>query len=159
MSQKSPKNSVNSGGRAAIAGISRPANGETGARLFSDSLLTAMLSFRGGDFSVRMPANLIGIEGKIADAFNDIVAFSDRRSKETVRVSSLVGKEGKLKQRMYVPEGLGGWVVLTVADQGVAKEATKGDLIIEVQISVPDKLSEEQERMMKEFAEAGGLKY
>jgi len=35
----------------------------------------------------------------------------------------------------------------------------RGDLIIEVQISVPEKLSEEQERMMREFAEAGGLKY
>jgi len=28
-----------------------------------------------------------------------------------------------------------------------------------VSIQVPEKLSEEQERMMKEFAESGGLKY
>src|SRR5262245_55501575 len=75
---------------------------------FSDHLLMAMLSFRDGDFSVRMPSNLVGVEGKIADAFNDIVMFSDRRSRETVRVSKLVGKEGKLKQRMNV-QGLGGW--------------------------------------------------
>ena len=46
-----------------------------------------------------------------------------------------------------------------VRDQGIAKDAQRGDLIIEVQISVPEKLSEEQERMMREFAEAGGLKY
>jgi len=39
------------------------------------------------------------------------------------------------------------------------KDGQRGDLIIEVQISVPEKLSEEQERMMREFAEAGGLKY
>jgi len=35
----------------------------------------------------------------------------------------------------------------------------KGDLIVEVSIAVPEKLSEEQERMMKEFAESGGMKY
>jgi hypothetical protein len=68
-----------------------------------------MLSFRDGDFAVRMPSTLIGVEGKIADAFNDIVSFSDRRARETVRVSRSVGKEGKLKERMIVPEGLGGW--------------------------------------------------
>src|SRR5262249_17944951 len=76
---------------------------------FSNSLLTAMLAFRDGDFEVRMPCNLIGIEGKIADAFNEIVRFSDRRARETVRISRAVGKEGKLKQRMSVPEGVGGW--------------------------------------------------
>src|SRR5215831_8890894 len=85
-----------------------PANGDQGST-FSSNLLTAMLSFRDGDFSIRMPSNLVGLEGKIADAFNDIVAFSDRRAKETVRVSNLVGKEGKLRQRMNVPAGLGGW--------------------------------------------------
>ena len=43
--------------------------------------------------------------------------------------------------------------------QGIAKDEKRGDLIIEVQVTVPEKLSEEQERMMREFAEAGGLKY
>src|SRR5262250_3203373 len=88
--------------------ITRITSGDERAS-FSDSLLMAMLSFRDGDFSVRMPSNLTGVEGKIADAFNDIVIFSDRRAKETVRVSKLVGKEGKLKQRMNVLEGLGVW--------------------------------------------------
>jgi methyl-accepting chemotaxis protein len=83
-------------------------NGEQSSS-FSDQLLTAMLSFREGDFSVRMPNNLTGVEGKIADAFNNIVLFSDRRAKETLRVSKRVGKEGKLKQRMNVPQGIGGW--------------------------------------------------
>jgi methyl-accepting chemotaxis protein len=68
-----------------------------------------MLSFRDGDFSTRMPSDLTGVEGKIADAFNDIVIFSDRRARETVRVSTAVGKEGKLKQRINVPGGAGGW--------------------------------------------------
>src|SRR5262252_2008859 len=106
MSHKTPRPTAQE--RTAVAATRTRSNGNAAA-FFSDSLLMAMLSFRDGDFSVRMPPNLVGLEGKIADAFNDIVTFSDRRSRETVRVSKLVGKEGKLKQRMNVLEGLGGW--------------------------------------------------
>jgi hypothetical protein len=84
----------------------------------------AMLAFRDGDFSIRMPRNLSGVEGKIADSFNEIVTFSDRRAKETVRVSLAVGKEGKLKQRMNVPEGVGGW-----ADEVAAINLLIDDLV------------------------------
>src|SRR4051795_5131987 len=76
---------------------------------FSRDLLSAMLSLRDGDFSARMPADIIGVHGKIADAFNQIAAVSERRARETSRVSRAVGKEGKLKQRMSVPEVVGGW--------------------------------------------------
>jgi HAMP domain-containing protein len=96
-------------GAPGVAGtVRRRANGN-GSTTFTDELLAAMMAFRDGDFSIRMPSNLTGVEGKLSDAFNDIVTFSDRRAHETVRVSRLVGKEGKLKQRMYVPEGFGGW--------------------------------------------------
>src|SRR5579872_4565078 len=76
---------------------------------FSRELLTAMLALRDGEFSVRLPADLTGVNGKIADAFNQIAAISERRSRETSRVSHAVGKEGKLKQRMNVPGVSGGW--------------------------------------------------
>src|SRR5262245_14131109 len=107
MNHKSIKAS-SSQSSGAVAVQPAAANGDQSSA-FSNNLLTAMLSFRDGDFSVRMPSYLTGLDGKIADAFNDIVAFSDRRAKETVRVSNLVGKEGKLRQRMNVPGGLGGW--------------------------------------------------
>src|SRR5689334_20340242 len=76
---------------------------------FSTQLLAAMLSLRDGDFAVRLPSDLVGVNGKIADAFNDIAAVSERRARETARVSHAVGKEGKLKQRMVVPGAVGGW--------------------------------------------------
>src|SRR5712691_5295771 len=76
---------------------------------FSRQLLSAMLSFRDGNLTARMPSDLTGVSGKIADAFNDIVALSERRVQETARVSRAVGKEGKLKQRMAVPGAMGGW--------------------------------------------------
>src|SRR5712691_11736294 len=76
---------------------------------FSRQLLSAMLVFRDGQFGVRLPSDLLGVNGKIADAFNDIVAVSERRAHETARVSRSVGKEGQLKQRMSVPGATGGW--------------------------------------------------
>jgi HAMP domain-containing protein/CheY-like chemotaxis protein/signal transduction histidine kinase len=79
------------------------------ADAFSRALLSAMVAFRDGEFAVRMPADLTGVNGKIADAFNDIVAVSARRARETARVTHAVGKEGKLKQRMTVLGVTGGW--------------------------------------------------
>ncbi len=76
---------------------------------FPRQLLTAMLAFRDGDFAARLPADLVGINGKIADAFNELVAVSGRRAQETARVSRAVGREGKLKQRMTVAGVTGGW--------------------------------------------------
>jgi HAMP domain-containing protein/CheY-like chemotaxis protein/signal transduction histidine kinase len=76
---------------------------------FSNQLLLAMLALRNGDFAVRLPADLTGLEGKIADAFNDVISFSERRARETARVSRVVAKEGKLKQRMVVTDARGGW--------------------------------------------------
>src|SRR5439155_24497075 len=76
---------------------------------FSRLLLAAMLAFRNGDFAARMPADLTGVDGKIADVFNEIAVLSERRNLETARVSRAVGKEGKLKQRMTVPGTAGGW--------------------------------------------------
>src|SRR5262249_4390930 len=108
MSHKNPRaSSIQSSATGVAVGTAR-ANGGQGST-FSDNLLMAMLSFPDGDFGGRMTRNVTGVEGKIADAFNDIVSFSDRRARETVRVSKVVGKEGKLRERMNVPEGVGGW--------------------------------------------------
>src|SRR6476646_9942169 len=56
-------------------------------------ILLAMLAFRSGEFSWRLPSEWTGIHGKIADAFNDVLLISERRAKETARVSRMVGKE------------------------------------------------------------------
>ena len=91
---------------------------------FSRQLLAAMLAFRNGNFAARMPPDLTGVEGKIADAFNEIAAVSQRRALETARVSRVVGKEGKLKQRMTVPGVVGGW-----ADEVAAINMLIDDLV------------------------------
>ncbi len=72
-----------------------------------------------------------------------------------ISVKTLDGK----KVAIRIPPGTPSGKRFRVRGQGIEKGGKSGDLIVEVSISVPEKLSEEQERMMKEFAEAGGLKY
>ncbi|HKN58082.1 MAG TPA: molecular chaperone DnaJ [Gemmatimonadaceae bacterium] len=72
-----------------------------------------------------------------------------------ISVRTLDGKKVALK----IPPGTPSGKRFRVRGQGIQKGEKKGDLIVEVSIQVPEKLSEEQERMMKEFAESGGLKY
>ncbi|HET7453636.1 MAG TPA: hypothetical protein VFL12_12890, partial [Thermoanaerobaculia bacterium] len=45
-------------------------NGEGPAGLDPRTLLGALTSLRRGDFSVRLPEGMTGVEGKIAEAFN-----------------------------------------------------------------------------------------
>lgn len=42
-------------------------------------LVNALVALRRGDFSVRLPSDLVGMNGKIADTLNDIIENSDKR--------------------------------------------------------------------------------
>jgi molecular chaperone DnaJ len=72
-----------------------------------------------------------------------------------VSVNTLDGK----KVAIRIPPGTASGKRFRVRGQGIHKGNENGDLIVEVKIEAPEKLSEEQERIMREFAEAGGLKY
>jgi len=72
-------------------------------------LLAAIVAFRDGDFSVRLPSDWIGTEGRIAEAFNQTIGHEDRITREVRRLSVTVGKEGRLKQRMSLPGAVGEW--------------------------------------------------
>ncbi len=72
-----------------------------------------------------------------------------------VSVTTLDGKKVLIK----IPQGTPSGKRFRVRNQGMHKGSQSGDLIVEVKIEAPEKLSEEQERMMKEFAAAGGMKY
>ena len=52
----------------------------------SQELLQALQAMRSGDFSVRMTGDHLGIEGKIADTFNEIVAANQRMAQQLERV-------------------------------------------------------------------------
>lgn len=72
-----------------------------------------------------------------------------------VSVNTLEAKKVVIK----IPAGTASGKRFRVRGQGIRKGAQVGDLIVEVKIEAPEKLSEEQQRIMREFAEAGGMKY
>jgi methyl-accepting chemotaxis protein len=80
-----------------------------GKELDKTTVLTALVAFRKGDFSARLPIDLEGMDGKIADAFNDVIEMNQRMSEELERLSRVVGKEGKISQRAEMGEVTGAW--------------------------------------------------
>ena len=89
-------NPVTSSTRRRAKGKPYP-NGKADA---SQELLHALQAMRAGDFSVRMTGDHLGIEGKIADTFNEIVAANQRMAQQLERVGQVVGREGKTRQRV-----------------------------------------------------------
>ena len=63
------------------------------------------------------------------------------------------------KVAIRIPAGTASGKRFRVRGQGIEKDGTKGDLIVQVEVAVPEKLTPEQEEAMKAFAEAGGMKY
>jgi HAMP domain-containing protein/signal transduction histidine kinase/CheY-like chemotaxis protein len=90
----------------ALLGLARDG---TGRELDKKTLLSALIAFRKGDFSARLPIDLGGMDGKIADTFNDVIELNERMSEELERLSRVVGKEGKITQRASVGEVTGSW--------------------------------------------------
>ena len=72
-------------------------------------LLNALQTMRVGDFSVRMARDRIGIIGKIADTFNEIVGTNQRMAKQLERVGQVVGRDGRTRQRVRFGLSDGAW--------------------------------------------------
>jgi len=49
------------------------------------------------------------VDGRIADAFNEVVELNQRMSLELSRLSQLVGKEGRISERASLGDVQGSW--------------------------------------------------
>ena len=72
-----------------------------------------------------------------------------------VSVRTLDGK----KVAIRIPPGTSSGKRFRVRGQGISRDGAQGDLIVEAEVTVPETLTPEQEKAMREFADAGGLKY
>ena len=63
-------------------------------------LLAVLAQLKEGDFTARMPLEWTGVAGKVADSLNDVIIANQTFGSELARVSQLVGKEGRLSQRI-----------------------------------------------------------
>src|SRR5690349_24745667 len=73
------------------------------------SLLHALQAMRVGDFSVRLPRDQVGLAGKVADTFNEIVAANERMAQQLEHVGQVVGRDGKTRKRVRFGLSTGAW--------------------------------------------------
>src|SRR5919112_4371804 len=71
-------------------------------------LTEALRRVRRGDLKVRLPRRS-GAAGEVADAFNEVVSLQERQNLDVRRISRIVGRDGRLTERLD-EEGLeGAW--------------------------------------------------
>jgi len=90
-------------------GTSKHAGYETETAADDKDLLRILLQVRNGNFSVRMPIGETGVRGRVYDTFNEIISLNEEMMKEFTRAGNTIGKQGKLTQRIEVPNAKGAW--------------------------------------------------
>ena len=91
-----------------MARTSSSVNGTVNAQ----EILRALRSVKKGDFTVRMPDGQGGVSGQIAEAFNDVVEMLQNCTGEVSRITNVVGKEGRIRQRASFGGAAGSWATL-----------------------------------------------
>ena len=72
-----------------------------------------------------------------------------------IRVRTIDGKRVALR----LPAGTQPGRKFRVRGMGVERNGKRGDQFVEIDVKIPEKLDERQETLLKDFAEAAGLKY
>ncbi len=72
-------------------------------------LLDTLRALKKGDFSVRLPVDWLGMSGRIADTFNDVMEMNERMAGELERLNRSVGQEGKIARRASLGSVSGSW--------------------------------------------------
>jgi HAMP domain-containing protein/signal transduction histidine kinase/DNA-binding response OmpR family regulator len=72
-----------------------------------EQLTAALVAARDGDFRTRVPVRGAGAEA--AAAFNELAARNEHLAKELARVRRVVGREGRLSERLRPGAGEGSW--------------------------------------------------
>ncbi|ADD40763.1 HAMP domain-containing protein [Stackebrandtia nassauensis] len=75
---------------------------------FLEILAEALGRMEIGDFTVRLPRG-DGLAGEVADRFNAVAERSDRRTRELQLISRVVGREGRLTERLDAERLDGSW--------------------------------------------------
>ncbi|HYO71355.1 MAG TPA: HAMP domain-containing protein, partial [Archangium sp.] len=72
-------------------------------------VLKTLQSLRKGDFNVRMPEDRTGTTGKIYDTFNEVITLNQSLVHELERISTVVGREGRIGQRATLTGAVGSY--------------------------------------------------
>src|ERR1700737_3213907 len=85
-------------------------------------ILASLQTMRDGDFSVRLPVAWVGLEGKIADTFNDIVAANEQMARELNRMGQAAAKEGKTREPTRFQHSRGSWGMMEASVNSLVED-------------------------------------
>jgi HAMP domain-containing protein/signal transduction histidine kinase len=105
-------------------GVSADALPPAGVPIDLQDLLEALTSLRDGDFSVRLPEFTDGTLAAIAERFNEVVQINADRAAELQRAARVIGREGRMTERVSLPHRGGEW-----AETATAINALIDDLV------------------------------
>ena len=60
---------------------------------------------------------------------------------------------------LTIPPGTQNGTRFRIRGQGIQKEGRQGDQYVEVKVEIPEKLTDEEQRALEDFASASGLKH
>ncbi len=118
-------------------------------------LLRVLNDVKNGDFTVRMPIDGVGINGKICDTLNEIISLNEMLFRELTLARNTIGKQGKLNHRVELPRSArGSWntgvdsinnlisdlVHPTIEIAHVISSVAKGNLSQEMPLKIGDHL-------------------
>jgi HAMP domain-containing protein/signal transduction histidine kinase/CheY-like chemotaxis protein len=84
-------------------------NGDHPDELNVEQVLAALEALKRGQFATRLPVAWTGIAGKVADSFNGVAELMSNSTEELSRISRLVGKEGRIQERLSLGHVTGDW--------------------------------------------------
>jgi HAMP domain-containing protein/signal transduction histidine kinase/DNA-binding response OmpR family regulator len=74
-----------------------------------EELLRVLTAARDGDFSVRLRARRRDVIGDVQQRTNELIAVNGRMAKELARVSRIIGREGRMTERVSLGTVDGAW--------------------------------------------------
>ena len=107
--KKKAKTAPTSSNGNSLRNGSRTKTFESDSLLDDKDLLRVLLQVRNGVFSVRMPIGEVGVRGRIYDTLNEIISLNEEMMREFTKAGNTIGKQGKLTQRIEVPNAKGTW--------------------------------------------------
>jgi len=102
-----------------------PLNGSRINDDFLKQLVVTLSAIDKGDFTARLPSDLTGLEGRVADHLNNITTRMGRFNTSLLRLQNQVGQQGKINVRLSMGDAVGHWAERVEAINTVLDELSQ----------------------------------
>ena len=87
-------------------------------------LLAALRAMKRGEFDRRLPDGFTGLDGQIAEVFNDVMAQAGGLADDVSEMRQVVGTEGRTKKRLRKNGAKGGWATYVTSVNEMIEDVT-----------------------------------